>query len=618
MIRPSRLLSRRPRLGRDEALGGAERLAAVCHAVASAEYLTREIDRGPGGLADWSIERDEFLARSPRLGAVVDPVSGPAATRAAHIARLAAASALLAPTPAPVRAAAGASLAVTSAVLQPRNHFGADGADHVSFMVSAVCALARAGRANPRLVDACLWYLASQATLSYTASGWVKLTSPAWRSGRAVREVTRTRTYGDPLAWKVFDSFPRVTAALERGVLACECLFPVSLLFGGRPAPFFAAAMGTFHLANTRVMGLGRFFWAFTSMYPPLLYATDRRRRAGGADAAGAPRSDAFPRTVALGAAAAAVALNGARLRRRRRVRAGRGDERVLRTAAGALRYRVAGEPPGAAATATVILVNGLGAIPEAWEHLALDLAADHRVITYDRAEDPPLGGSLDAEVTRLADLVRAEGAGAPVHLVGHSLGGYLALRAAESAGPAVGAVTLLDASHPGQLRRSEVQATGTAQLGAALRIIAWSMRLGLGELAQRPRTVDRLPEHVRGPAVDRFRDPRLWAAADREWRELLRDFEAKAGDPPATAVPRLVVTAELSEAHDPVHARLQDEYAAAGALARREVIAGADHDDLLYREEHALRIAALVRAFETEARVAGIPERKEGSRASA
>ncbi|WP_248489527.1 alpha/beta fold hydrolase [Tsukamurella sp. PLM1] len=458
LIREARL---RPAVSRLGALDGAERLAAVCHAIASAEYLAREIDRGPGGLADWSIDRDEFLARSPRLGRIANAVSGRGATRAIHVLRLAASAAVLAPSPRAVRLAADAALAISSAAQQPRNRFGADGADHVSFLVSSTCALARAGQRDPRLVDACLWYLAAQATLSYTASGWVKVTSPVWRSGRAVLDVTRTRTYGDPLAWRIFHDHPRLTTVLERGVLACECLFPVSLLFGGRPAPLFAAAMGGFHLANTRVMGLGRFLWAFTSMYPPLLYATDPRRRAGVDDAGDPPRSGAFPRTVGLAALAGAGLLAVEHLRRRRRVRAGRGDERTLLTRAGEIRYRDLGAASDTAAP-VVILAGGLGAVPEGWEWIAADLAGDHRVVVTDRAARPPDTGGpgLVGDVQRIADLAAALGGGNPVHVVGHSIGGYLALRAAE-AQPAIAGVTLLDASHPGQFRRSQVQARG-------------------------------------------------------------------------------------------------------------------------------------------------------------
>ena len=58
------------------------------------------------------------------------------------------------------------------------------------------------------------------------------------------------------------------------------------------------------------------------------------------------------------------------------------------------------------------------------------------------------------------------------------------------------------------------------------------------------------------------------------------------------------MVTAETSEANDPVHRELQDEYAAGGIRSRRAVIDGADHDGLLYDRAHARRVAAEIRAF--------------------
>jgi pimeloyl-ACP methyl ester carboxylesterase len=83
------------------------------------------------------------------------------------------------------------------------------------------------------------------------------------------------------------------------------------------------------------------------------------------------------------------------------------------------------GEPP-------VVLTHGWADDASVWSGVAADLAADHRVVTWDLrghgASDVPPPGEYSREHA-LGDLERVVAqAGAPVVLGGHSLGGYLSL----------------------------------------------------------------------------------------------------------------------------------------------------------------------------------------------
>ncbi|MEZ0490715.1 alpha/beta fold hydrolase [Kineococcus sp. TBRC 1896] len=144
-----------------------------------------------------------------------------------------------------------------------------------------------------------------------------------------------------------------------------------------------------------------------------------------------------------------------------------------------------------------VVLVHGLGGASSAWSLVVPRLAADHRLLLLDlpgHGQAPPLPAtsmtprSLGDRLSRLAR-TRDE----PVHLVGHSLGGWVALEAA--AASADGAVADVTAFTPAGLwttprRRPPLLPTGqqfarwagrlpprvvTTPLGATLALAATS-----------------------------------------------------------------------------------------------------------------------------------------------
>ncbi|MGK5530474.1 hypothetical protein [Streptomyces sp. URMC 129] len=267
-----------PRIGRDRALTLAEQISATTHLVSSLELLVRDRDRREGGLNDWDIARDNYAPRVPGLKKLLDAVADRRTTRLLHGARAVAAASLLVPgTHRAHRAAANGFLALTSMATYPRHSYGTDGSDQVSFVVQTAALTARLGQRDPRIVDAALWYVALQSTMSYAVSGWVKLLSPVWRSGEALPGIVRTETYGDEGFYRLVSRHPGASRAVAHAVLALECGFPALFLARGRFAPAVLAATGSFHLVNARVMGLGRFLTAFVATYPAVLYAAQGR-----------------------------------------------------------------------------------------------------------------------------------------------------------------------------------------------------------------------------------------------------------------------------------------------------------------------------------------------------
>jgi len=589
-----------PRTTREQALERMERLGAWTHLMSSLEHLASPAERAPGGMNNWEVSRASLRIENRQVRRLLDVVGRTDVTCAVHSVRVAAALLLVVPSRRRgARCAADTVLACTSLLLHPRHHYGTDGSDQVGFLVLWAAALARASQRRPAVVDAALWTVAASATMSYAVSGWAKLAGPTWRQGRALEGVTRTLTYGDRRTYELLSRHRRAARVLGASVLALECSFPLAYLGGGRLARPYVGAAAAMHLSIARIMALGRFVPAFTSMHPAVLYtARDRVTTAAGP---GPVRDDAVPRLLAVGAVAAAATFAVARQVNASRVAAGRGDEHFLHTVAGSslsLRtweHRGPGSP-------VFVLEHGLLSTQEHWEWVAEGLSDCGTVVTYSRAgygrsQCPPGGAvTFDDLVADAVQLVEEVARGRPVVLVGHSLGGWLVHRCARQARVDLRAVILVDSSHPDELRRSMRQAHGAEGLTAVLPAMARSLDLGLGVLLDVPAWVRSLPVAAQPTALAQYRDSRMWRAARREWAATLREFEARPPVPPIAA-PVVAVVAQRSAERDPEHAEMQHELAATGSSSSVQVVEGADHDTLLTLEAHARHVVSAIRA---------------------
>ena len=298
------------------------------------------------------------------------------------------------------------------------------------------------------------------------------------------------------------------------------------------------------------------------------------------------------------------MALAGAvgRSANRRRVLAGRGDERMFTASDGnRLAYRVQGDDT--TGEVVYLLESGLLSTAGHWEWVASELAKTGAVVTYSRAgygrstHRPGTALVLDDLVTAASELTETVAGGRPVVLVGHSLGGYLALLTAERTTADVRGVALVDSSHPEELERSTRQAQGAEGLTQTFPLMIHSLDLGLGLLLPVPDWARALPAAAQPTVLAEYRDSRIWRAARREWAATLRSFSAPP-DLPGLAVPVLSLSAERTADQDPVHGELQEELVKAGTGGRYEMVPGADHDSILTTRELAVGVARTIAAF--------------------
>lgn len=251
-------------------LGTAERVSAITQVLSSAEYLVRRKDRRKGGLNHWENTRQQVPAKSRWAQRVRDVVAKESVTTALHASRLVAGALLVSQVKDNrLRAAANLYLSGTQILLYPRHLYGTDGSDQVSFLVQAAAGIGRAGGTDTTR-RAAIEFIGAQTALSYCAAGIAKVPGADWRSGDALVKIMRTQTYGDEQFYALLRQHPVLARMLCHSVLALEVGFPLLMLKKGRYIDAGLLAMGSFHVANARLMGLSRFAWAFLSTYPAL------------------------------------------------------------------------------------------------------------------------------------------------------------------------------------------------------------------------------------------------------------------------------------------------------------------------------------------------------------
>lgn len=317
-------------------------------------------------------------------------------------------------------------------------------------------------------------------------------------------------------------------------------------------------------------------------------------------------RHDTVPRTAGGLLFGAAVAGLTSQAMRHRRVVRGLGDESLFETSRrNILAYRVT-EPVRSSATHTPVLVfeSALASTAEHWSRLQRSLGEEYPTLAYSRAgygrsefrSREPF--TLLSAVLDLEDLVRHACGQRPVVLIGHSLGGYLALRAAESMRDLVQGLVLLDPSHPGQLLRSSVQAKGAEHVTFNLALMPQSTLLGLGALLSKPSWLRLLPGDLQNICLDQYRDRNLWTAAKREWGATRAEFLKFNGKLPAVGVPVRLIAADRTHLRDKTESILHGEMVAAAPQGDVQIIERAKHDDMILNERHAAQISDLVKGF--------------------
>lgn len=164
-----------------------------------------------------------------------------------------------------------AILFIISCLLNLRHFQGRDGADEtLSILLFGLLAYYATDPAL-KLRWAGPVFIIAQFSLSYFISGYYKLISKTWRSGKAVKEVITTEIYGKPSLY----------FTVENGLISYICCWAIILweitfpLIFFMPYPYFLiwlVAGVVFHISTAIIMGLNTFMMAFLTSYPLFYY----------------------------------------------------------------------------------------------------------------------------------------------------------------------------------------------------------------------------------------------------------------------------------------------------------------------------------------------------------
>ncbi|GAA2082724.1 hypothetical protein GCM10009801_42680 [Streptomyces albiaxialis] len=259
--------------------------------------------------------------------------------------------------------------------------------------------------------------------------------------------------------------------------------------------------------------------------------------------------------------------------------------------------YHVREGAPGAD---TLVLDAGLLSSSLAWLLVLDHLDPDLRVVLYDRAgyrrslrrcaEDYCFEESVGDLVDVLGEAVDGD-----CVLAGHSLGGYLAHRAATRLPETVRGLVLIDPMHPRQLRESRTQRAGANNTNLTVRLAPLSIQCGGALLLDRRSLLSYADDSPYRRALGwELSSASAWRASRREWGYAYA-FMLDGGRPlDALEMPVSVLAAEATVGDAPEQRALYEEYARSGADGgSSETLAGASHLSILGSAEHAPRTAA-------------------------
>lgn len=399
-----------PNLNRETALRGSERLSAITHIVSAAEHLARPEYKERGGPDDWEILGPRIPEKFKFRRLVGNIASKPTVTTALDVGQVAAGGLLLLPTSSRTRLVANGFMAATNQLMRDRRQLGGDGSDHARTICNDMAFVARLGHRNPAVVDAALWGLGLQSTMSYTVSGAAKVMGPWWREGIAIERIMRTRSFGHEGVFKLARSYPRTTKACSHAIVAFECAAPLVYLFRGQLAKPYAIGAAAMHLGIGHTMALGRFIPSFGGMLCGLLYTSSPR---SDHTQTGPKRSDLAPEYAAASLVGGLGVMAASVLYDRRENRRPKPNEAFFRTSDGSvLYYERHGKAKEGEDSPIFFLENGVGGPREQYLQLVMDLAEIGEVVTYHRAGLGPsqlgvgAGTSFEDTTSRAAELV--------------------------------------------------------------------------------------------------------------------------------------------------------------------------------------------------------------------
>lgn len=250
----------------------------------------------------------------------------------------------------------------------------------------------------------------------------------------------------------------------------------------------------------------------------------------------------------------------------------------------------------------TVILEAGMASFSSNWYWVQTELAAETRVVAYDRAglgwsDPPPAAQDAHESAAGLHAALKAAGITGPFVVAGHSYGGLVVRAFTDLYPDEVVGMVLVDGSHPEQW--SHMPASRNGRLNAVTNgFTGWLSRLGVVRLFGLAASLGRgLPEQQAAELEAILNQPHSWATSSATlaiWHEQTRpriNQAQKLGD-----LPLVVLGITEQPFYGDILTSLQAELPALSSNSEYIVVQGATHEGLIARQEQALVVTAAVR----------------------
>lgn len=147
------------------------------------------------------------------------------------------------------------------------------GSDYMTIVILSALTLSAAFPYFSTAALGAVFYIVFHATSSYFIAGAVKLRAPSWRDGSAPEAFAKCASYGAPGWFGRLLENRYAGKAVAWGTIVFELTFPLAL-YSPALCIWYLAAGILFHLANVYLLGLNRFFWAWTAAYPAIYWCS--------------------------------------------------------------------------------------------------------------------------------------------------------------------------------------------------------------------------------------------------------------------------------------------------------------------------------------------------------
>jgi hypothetical protein len=267
-------------IGSLQALRVSEWFVAVSSMILSAEIFKRKDLFADGGLLSWRIDR----LSHPEVNHLLSRVGFETVFESRNFLRLQALRFVSAIMLLFTIGAAKPTCALlfTLVVLTLMSHFRAsatnDGSDQFTLIVLIACTLAEAVGTTLAYRGAC-YFIAGEAMIAYSTSGWLKLLERGWQDGSIVTDILASSTYGNRSLYHLFANHRSIAIVVGLAVAAGDCVLGVAALLPPSITLLLLLFGVMFHLGIARVLGLNTFLWAFCATYAPTYFVSSDLHR---------------------------------------------------------------------------------------------------------------------------------------------------------------------------------------------------------------------------------------------------------------------------------------------------------------------------------------------------